>query len=459
MKVIICGAGQVGHNIAHYLAAEKDNDITVVDQRPELIRKIQDTLDVKAVVGHASYPEILEQAGARDASLLIAVTAVDEVNMVACQVAHSLFSVPTKIARVRSQSYLDPMWGNLFNHNDLPIDVIISPEIEVARAIARRLQVPGTTDIIPLVDNKVQLLGVRCTQDTPVLNTPLRQLSALFPDLHLVIVGIVRNDRPIVPSAEDQMLEGDIVYFVVATEHVRRALAAFGQEAPQARRILILGGGNIALFLAQQIEQNNPDISLRMVELSKDRAEYIARTLDRATVINGDVLDTEILKEAGVSRVETVIALTNDDETNILSAMLAKRYGAERTIALLNKTTYGGLAGPLGVDVVVNPRGITVSSILLHVRRGRIHAVHSLQEGFGEVIEAVAVDTSPLVGKSLRDFKLPSGVMLGAIVRGEQVIMPRGNTVVQGGDRVVLFAVADAVKKVEKMFSVRLEYF
>ena len=220
MKVIICGAGQVGYNIARYLSSEKDNDITVIDQHPDLIRNIQENLDVKAVLGHASHPEILEQAGARDTSLLIAVTAVDEVNMVACQVAYSLFSVPTKIARVRRQEYLQPMWSDLFGHDNMPIDVIISPEIEVAKALSRLLKVSGVTEIIPLVDNKVQLVGIRCAENTPVLNTPLRQLSALFPDLHLVIVGVVRNGHPIVPSSSDQILSGDIVYFVVETAHV-----------------------------------------------------------------------------------------------------------------------------------------------------------------------------------------------------------------------------------------------
>ena len=236
-------------------------------------------------------------------------------------------------------------------------------------------------------------------------------------------------------------------------------MAAFGQETTTTHRALILGGGNVGLFLAQNIERSGTDISLKMVELGKQRADYIKNHLETTRVFNGNVLDPEILQEAGVARADTVVTLTNNDEANVLSAMLAKHYGAERTIALMNNPTYRDLAGPLGVDVVVSPRGITVSSILLHVRRGRIHAVHSLQEGFGEVIEAIAVDASSLVGKPLRSLKLPSGVVVGAVVRGDTVIMPRGNTIIFGGDRVVLFAVTDAVKKVEKMFSVRLEYF
>ncbi|MCR6632169.1 MAG: Trk system potassium transporter TrkA [Magnetospirillum sp.] len=458
MKVIVCGAGQVGFNIAHYLASE-NNDVTVIDQRPELIRKITDTLDVQAVLGHASQPSVLEQAGASDADMIIAVTHADEVNMVACQVAHSLFEVPTKIARVRSQSYLQPMWATLFSREHLPIDVIISPEIEVARAITRRLQVPGAIDVIPLAGDKVRLIGVRCDQQTPLINTPLRQLTVLFPDLNIVVIGIVRDGKPIVPTAEDQMLEGDEVYFVVDTQHVGRALSAFGREDQEARRIVIFGGGNIGLFLTQQIEAEYPNATVKVVELDKERAEYVAKTLSRTVVLNGDVLDPEILAEASVAAAETVVSVTNDDETNILAALLAKRTGARRAMTLINKTSYKTLVGPLGIDVVINPRTITVSNILQHVRRGRIHAVHSLHEGFGELIEADALETSNLVGKPLREVKLPNGVLLGAVVRDGTVISPRGNTVVQAGDRVVLFATAEAVKKVEKMFSVRLEYF
>jgi trk system potassium uptake protein TrkA len=459
MKVIICGAGQVGFNIAKYLAVE-GNDVVVIDQRPELIRKISDTLDVQAILGHASHPNVLEQAGAADADMIIAVTAVDEVNMVACQVADSLFNVPTKIARVRHQSYLQPMWANkLFSPEHLPIDVIISPEIAVAHAIMRRLQVPGAIDVIPLANDQVRLIGARCTEDTPLVNTPLRQLTVLFPDLNIVIIGIVRQDRAIVPTAEDQMLPGDEVYFVVDVKHVDRAMAAFGHEEEEARRIVIFGGGSIGLFLAQEIEANNPGLTVRLIEYDRERAEYVAKTLDRAVVLHGDALDSELLDEANVGAAETVVAVTNDDETNILASLLAKRYGAKRVMTLVNKTTYTPLMGTLGVDVVISPRGITVSNILQHVRRGRIHAVHSLHEGFGELIEADALETSPLVGKPLKEVKLPSGILLGAIVRDGQVISPRGNTVVKANDRVVLFATAEAVKKVEKMFSVRLEYF
>lgn len=457
MKVIICGAGQVGFNIARYLAEE--NDVVVIDQRPELIRKIGDTLDVQAFVGYASHPPVLEEAGASDADMIIAVTAADEVNMVACQVAHSLFNVPTKVARIRNQSYLQPIYANLFSRDHLPIDVIISPEIEVARAIIRRLQVPGALDVIPLANDRVRLVAVRCTENTPLINTPIRQLAVLFPDLNIIVVGIIRDGRALVPTSEDQMLIGDEVYFVIDTQHIDRAMIAFGQEGEEARRIVIFGGGNIGTFLAQQLEQLHHGVTAKIIEMNKDRAEQVAKSLAHTVVLHGDVLDAEILEEANVTTAETVVTVTNDDETNILSALLAKRYGAKRSMALINKTAYSTLVSNLGVDVVISPRAITVSTILQHVRRGRIHAVHSLQEGFGELIEADALETSSLVGKPLKEIKLPHGVLVGAIVRDGTVISPRGTTIIQANDRVVLFAAAEAVKKVEKMFSVRLEYF
>ncbi len=431
----------------------------MIDQRPELIRKIGDVLDVRCVLGHAAHPSVLEQAGAGEADMIIAVTQADEVNMIACQVAHSLFKLPTKIARVRSQAYLQPMWSELFSREHLPIDVIISPEIEVARAIFRRIQVPGATDVIPLVNDRVRLIGVRCGEDCPLLNTPLRQLTVLFPDLNIVIVGIVRDGKPIVPSAEDQMRVGDEVMFVVDTNQVGRAMMAFGHEEPEARRIVVFGGGNVGEFLAQQLETLGARVSTKIIEIDKERATEIAGNLHRTLVLNGDVLDSDLLEEASVGSAETVVAVTDDDEVNLLSTLLAKRQGAQRVMALVNKTDYAPLMSTLGIDVVISPHAITVSNILQHVRRGRIRAVHSLLEGFGELIEADALETSSLVGKPLKEIDLPAGVLIGSVVRGEKVISPRGNTIMQTGDRVVMFAAAAAVKKVEKMFSVGLEYF
>ena len=458
MKVIVCGAGRVGFNIARYLS-EDGNDVIVVDQSAELTKKIGNSLDIKAINGFASEPSVLEQAGAPDADMVIAVTQSDEVNMIACQIAHSLFDITTKIARVRKQGYLDPKWMNLYTRDNMPIDVIISPEREVARAVSSRLQVPGTFDMISLVNDKVKLVGIRCDEGCPVVNTPLRQLTQLFPDLNVTIVGVAREQETFIPTADDQLLEGDEAYVVVDSSHVQRTLSIFGHEEPEARRIVIFGGGNIGLFLAQQIEAEQPTVNIKVIEADKSRAEIVARNLKRSVVLNGDVLDPEIMEEANVSSAEAVIAVTNDDQSNILASVLSKRAGSGRAITLVNNTTFEPITPALGIDVVVSPRNITVSTILQHVRRGRIDSVHTLREGFGEIIEAEAIQTTSLVGTPLSEADLPEGVLVGAVVRGDEILVPRGSTVVNVNDRIVLFATADAVKQVEQMFSVRLEYF
>ncbi len=458
MKVIVCGAGQVGFNIARQLSGEH-NDVTVIDQSPKLVKRIHDNLDVHGLVGFASQPDVLEAAGASDADMIIAVTFADEVNMVACQVAHSLFNVPTKIARVRAQSYLRPIWQDLFSRDHMPIDVIISPELEVARSAERRLEVPGAFDMIPFGDDKLRLIGVRLTNECPIVDTPLRQLTELFPDLNIVVVGVDRGGKLLVPTGDDQMFVGDEVFFISDREHVSRALSLFGHEEKEARRIIIVGGGNIGLFLAESMERDHPSVRVKIIELDLVRAEYVAERLERSVVINGDALDSEILVEANAGSTETVIAVADDDEVNILASLLAKRHGCQRAITLINNSGYGPLLASLGIDAVVNPRASTVSTILQHVRRGRIKAVHSLRDGVAEVIEAEALQNSPLVGVPLRDVDLPMGMIVGGVLRGDNVIIPRGDTVIQVKDRVIIFALADAVKRVEKMFSVRLDFF
>jgi len=458
VKVIVCGAGQVGYAIARRLAAEQ-NDVIVIDQQPQLVQRVNDTLDVQGMVGFASHPGVLERAGAEGADMIIAVTYSDEVNMVACEVAHALFNVPTKIARVRNQSYLAPEWRALFNRDNLPIDVIISPEIEVAKAVLRRLDAPGTTEMAPFAGDRVRLVGVVCQAECPVVDTPLRQLTELFPTLNIVVVGIMRGERMIAPTGDDRMLVGDEVFFVAEEAQVGRALSAFGHEEQEARRIVIVGGGNIGLYLALEIERAHTSVRARVIELNKARAEEIADKLGRTVVINGDALERDILLEANVQNAETVVAVTDEDEVNILASLLAKRNGCQRAVTLVNNAGYASLLASLGIDAAINPRATTVSTILQHVRRGRIRAVHTLKDGLAEVIEAEALETSSLVGRPLKDARLPSGVIVGAVVRGEQVIIPRGDTVVQAKDRVVIFALAEAVRKVEKMFSVRLDFF
>jgi len=458
MKVIVCGAGQVGYNIARNLAGE-NNDVVVIDQSVELIQKVNETLDVQGLVGFASYPDVLEKAGAGDTDMIVAVTQADEVNMVACQVAHSMFSVPTKVARVRAQNYLNPLWAHLFSRDHMPIDVIISPEVEVAHAIRRRLDVPGALEVIPFADDRVRLIGVHLDENCPVINTPFRQLGELFPDLNIVVVGIIRDGKIQVPKGSDQMLPGDDVYFISDTSHVERAMVAFGHEEPATRRMVIIGGGNIGLFLAEEIEHLHPDVRIKIIDADKNRAEYIAERLHRTVVLHGDGMDPEILREANVQASEAIVAVSDDDEVNILSSLLAKREGCQRAITLVNNTTYGPLVGSIGIDVVIEPRATTVSTILQHVRRGRIRALHRLRDGIAEVIEAEAMETSDLVGKPLSEIHLPGGIVVGAIVRENEVVLPRGDSIIQAHDRVIIFTVSDMVKTVEKMFSVQLEFF
>lgn len=458
MKVVICGAGQVGFHLARYLSGEQ-NDVTVVDQSAELIGRINDSLDVQALVGHASHPDVLARAGVGDADMLIAVTYADEVNMMACQVAQSLFNVPTKIARIRQQDYLQPEWSNLFATDQLPIDVVISPEIEVARAIRRRLSVPGAADMIPMANDRIRVLSVRCADDCPVIHTPLRQLTSLFPDLSITVLAIVRDNKFIIPESTDQMLPGDEVYFCADSNHVSRAMAVFGHEEKETRRIIIGGGGNIGVYLAKDLE-DDPDYTARVIELDRARARKVAEVLPTTTIINGDMLEAEILEEASVENAEAIVAVSDHDESNILAALLAKQYGVNRAVSLINKQSYGSLITTLGIDVVVSPREITASTILQHVRRGRIRFVYSIRDGDAEVIEAEALSTSPMVGMPLKDAKIPDGVIIGAIVRDENtVILPRPDTEVEVGDSVIMLVSAKAVKKIEKMFAVQLEYF
>ncbi|MGI9407454.1 MAG: Trk system potassium transporter TrkA [Hyphomicrobiaceae bacterium] len=458
MKTIICGAGQVGYGIAERLAAE-GNDVAIIDNEPELVQRVNDMLDARAFLGHASDPDVIQEAGAADADMLIAVTLHDEVNMVARQVAHSLFEVPTKIARIRSQSYLSKAWSNLFTRDHLPIDVTISPEIEVGEMVLRRLNQPGAFEAMSFGDGNISVVGVTCDENCPIVDTPLKQLTDLFPDLPAVIVGIVRDGRLFVPHVEDHMLVGDDAYFVAQHDQVTRTLKIFGHEEQQARRIVIAGGGNIGLYVARAIEENHPTIRVKIVEQDRQRAVGIAEELTRTIVLHGDALNEELLREADVNQADTIVALTNDDQANILACVLARQLGCERNLCLVNSAGYNNVIRSLGINAQINPRAVTVSRILQHVRRGRIRAVQSVHNGDAEVIEAEALDTAPVVGQTLRDLDLGEGVRIGAILRKDEVIMPSGETEIRARDRVVVFATADHVREVEQLFRVSLEFF
>jgi len=457
MRIIICGAGRVGFGIARRLAGE-NNDVTVVDQSKDLVRALAERLDVRGVVGNGSYPEILAEAGAREADMLIAVTFSDEVNMIACQVAHSLFNVPTKIARIRASGYLDARFSDLFGSNRLPIDVIISPEREVSEAIMQRMSTPGAFETKSFVDGKVWAVGVRLNDDCPILNSPLRQVASLFPDLKITIVLIKREDRIWRAHAEDQLAAGDDIYFIADRSDVARALEIMGQAERQARRVIVVGGGNIGLYVASGLEKLG-NTKIRLIERDRARAETIAAALERTVVLQGDGMDRALLHEAGVEEAETVVAVTNNDQVNILSSVVAKREGARRAMALINEQDYGPIAEAVGVDRFVDPRATTVSTILQHIRRGRIKGVYSLFDGAAELVDAIALETSPLVNKPLMEAELPEGVMIGAVYRDGKVSMPHSKTVIKPGDRIVLMALQDYVKDVEQMFRVSIDYF
>lgn len=456
MRVVVCGAGQVGVSIARQLALE-GMDVVVVDQSAQLAQQLGDSLDVQTITGHASDPHVLQQAGTDKADMIIAATASDEVNMVACQVAHSLFGVPKKIARVRTQGYLSENWRSMFAREHMPIDVIISPEVEVARAVVRRVTAPGAFELIPLMDGLARLIGVRIGEDCPVINTPLRQLTALFPDLQVTVLGIGRNDRYHVPDPDDQIFPDDRVYFIVAAAHMDRAMAAFGHHEQQARRVLVIGGGNIGLMIGEALDSGA--VAVRVIEQSLEQAEHAAQVLPGAIVINGDALEPEILIEAGVKDSDIAISVTNNDQTNILASLMAKRAGAQRTISLINRASFSTLVSPLDIDVVVNPRDITISTILRHVRRGRVREVHSIGDGFGEVLELDALATSNVVNKTIGELEMPEGALIGAILRDGEIELPKPSMSIREGDRVVLFTEEAVVRRVERLFEVRLEFF
>ena len=457
MRVIVCGAGRVGFGIARRLARE-NNDVTVIDQSKELIRTVTDRLDVRGVVGNGAYPEVLAEAGAREADLIIAVTFSDEVNMIACQIAHTLFNIPTKIARIRADGYLDPRWSDLFSRSHIPIDVIISPEREVSDAIMQRMSTPGAFEVKSFVDGKVWTVGVKLREDCPIINTPLRQVAELFPDLKITIVGVKRGAEMWRAHADDQLTVGDEIYFIADRADVSRALEIMGEAERQARRVIIIGGGNIGLHVATGLEKIG-SMKIRLIERDKARAEAIAEQLERTVVLQGDGLDRALLREAGVADAESVVAVTDSDQVNILASVVAKREGARRAMALINDPDYGAVSEAVGIDRFIDPRATTVSTVLQHIRRGRIKGVYTLSDGLAEIIDAIALETSPLVNMPLREAELPEGVMIGAVYRDGVVSMPSGDTVINPGDRVVLMALRDYVKDVEQMFRVSLEYF
>ncbi|WP_328586658.1 Trk system potassium transporter TrkA [Roseovarius atlanticus] len=458
MKVIICGAGQVGWQIARHLSGER-NDVTVVDSNPDLVRRATETLDVQGINGFASYPNVLDQAGARDADMIIAATHSDEVNMVTCQVAHSVFSINRKIARLRSQSYLDAIYSDLYRRDHMPIDVVISPEREVAEAALQRLAAPAAFDTETFMEGRAQLLGLRIEDDCPIVNTPLRQLTDLFSTLEVVVLAIRRDGKLFAPEAEDQLFVGDDAYVFAPTEDVPRTMEVFGKTSQTQERLVIIGGGNIGLSVAKRIETRGKRTRVKVIERDRKVAERAADALERTIVLNGDGLDAQLLAEANISRADAVLAVTDDDKTNMLAAVRAKAEGCPFAIALINDPTLLPMMEPLGIDAYINPRSTTVSSILRHVRHGRVRSVYSIGDAEAEVIEAEVMSTSNIAGAAIREIDFPEGVLVGAILREGKVLKPSGAMRIEAGDVVVIFALASDVNRVEQLLQVSIDFF
>ena len=454
MNIIICGAGRVGFTIAKQLT-EQNHSITIIDQSSEDIQKINDSLDVKAIVGKATMPSVLEKAHNDETDMIIAVTKNDETNMLICQIAYSLFKIPKKIARIRTQDYLNPRFEKIYNKENLPIDVIISPELEIAKSIQRKLEAPGALDNVPFADNKIRLLVILIDEKCPIVNIKLNELTKKFPKLNANILGVVRNEKFIFLKKNDVMKKEDKVYVTINSSQMKETLSAFGHNEKISNKILIIGGGNIGFNLAKNIEQSFDEARIKIIEKDKSRAEFIANELNNTLVINGNGLDEDILTEVNLEEVETVIALTNDDEDNLMVSVLVEKFSKDkRTMALINKPNYSLLQTSLKIDDMIDPRMTTVSSILKHVHKGTIETAYTILNGEYEVIEAEIIETSELINKELKNSDLPDEIRIGAVLRKDEIIIPRSSFVFQKDDTVVFLAKRDQLPVVENLFRI-----
>lgn len=457
MKIIILGAGQVGGSLAAELASEA-NDITVIDTDAVRLRELGDRLDIRTVFGRGSFPTVLRQAGADDADMLIAVTSSDETNMIACQVAYTLFRTPTKIARIRESAYLTR--GGLFHNEAVPIDVLISPEQAVTTYVKRLIETPGALQVLDFAEGKVQLVAVRAYYGGPLVGQELRFLRQHMPGIDTRVAAIFRKDRPILPQGDTVIEADDEVFFIAATPDIRTVMSELRRLEKNHKRVVIAGGGNIGERLAEAIETR---YQVKIIEMNKARADYLSQNLDRTVVLHGSASDRELLIEENIEEVDIFCAVTNDDEANIMSAMLAKRLGARKVMALINNPAYVDLVQGGEIDIAISPSQATIGTLLTHVRRGDIVNVYSLRRGAAEAIEAVAhgdARSSKVVGKAIRDIDLPPGTTIGAIVRNEQVLIAHDSTVIESDDHVILFVIDKKhIRDVERLFQVGLTFF
>jgi trk system potassium uptake protein len=456
MKIIILGAGQVGSSVASNLCGEA-NDITVIDNNPACLQSLQDRFDLRTVVGHASHPQVLGRAGAQDADMIIAVTNSDETNMVACQVAYTLFHTPTKIARIRDSQYQNH--PALFAQEALPIDVLISPEQEVTDYTKRLIEFPGALQVLDFAGGKVQLVAARAFYGGPLVGHKLRELPEQLPGIETRVTAIFRRLDAIIPEGDTVIEAGDDVFFIAAPKHIRAVMSEFRKLDEPNRRVIIAGGGNIGKRLAMALEKTS---NIKIIEHNPDRARAISEDLKHAYVLLGDVADEDLLIEENIENTDVFCALTNADEANIISSMLAKRLGAKTVMALINRAAYVDLVQHDIIDIAISPQQTTIGSLLAHIRRGDVVKVHALRRGSAEAIEAIAHgdrNSSQVVGRTIEDVNLPPGTTIGAIVRGDHVIMVHHDTIIEPEDHVILIVTNKRhVRDVERLFQVNVTF-
>ena len=457
MKIIILGAGQVGISTAEILAKE-DNDITLVDNVASQVEGLQDRLDIRTIVGSASHPSVLEQAGGPDADLILAVTDQDEVNMAACQVAYTLFRTPKKIARIRSVEYLTHR--EIFSDDSIPVDVIISPEQLITQHVLHLIEYPGALQVVDFAGGKIQLVGLKAYHGGPLVGRELRTIREDLPTVEARVAAIYRHDRPIIPEGDTIIEPNDEVFMVAAAPHIPIVMSEFCTVEAPGQNIMLVGAGKIGLQLARSLEQNNYQVKL--VEHGAERARQVAEQLDATIVLRGDAADEDLMLQENIDAMDVFCSLTNDDEANILSAMLAKRLGAHRAMALINRSAYVDLIESSVLDVAISPSLITVGSLLTHVRRGDTIAVHSLRRGAAEAIETIAhgdATSSSVVGRRIEEISLPSGTRVGALLRNQEVIIPHHDTVIEAEDHVILFVIDKKyIRDVERLFQVKVTF-
>lgn len=452
MKIIILGAGQVGSSLAENLMTEA-NDITLVDKDPELLRNLQDHLDIRTVCGDASYPDVLQRAGAEDADMLIAVTDADETNMIACQVAYTIFHTPTKIARVRALEYLKH--PELFAQESLPVDVIISPEQLITDNIVRLIEHPGSLQVLDFADGQVQLVCVRAYYGGPLVGNELRTIREHMPKVDTRVAAIYRRNRAIIPEGHTIIEADDEVFFIAAKKDIRAVISELRRLDKPYKRIIVAGGGNIGRRVARNLENK---YQVKLIDHNVNRTHDLSSELEKTIVLQGDAADQDLLLEENIENTDIFLALTNADEANILSSMLAKRLGAHKVMTLINRAAYVDLVESGEIDIALSPQQITIGSLLTHIRRGDVVRVHSLRRGAAEAIEAIAhgdKNSSKVVGQKIEDLKLPPGTTIGAIVRDNDVLIAHHDTVIESEDHVILFVVDKKyILEVEKLFQV-----